>query len=176
MFNGISLKVSGIITAYKLYIKMKMREVAVEEQIQWVLSYVQGGLADIWKKNVLEDLEEEELEYESVGEFLAAIKKEFRGGEEESVKVAELKRLEQGESMMEEFVQKFRRVARKSGYKGRLLIEEFKRGINGIIRRKLIEAERPLTSIEQWYKCATNLDRHWRESKRKKEKLKEQQE
>ena len=49
--------------------------------------------------------------------------------------------------MMEEFVQKFRRAARESGYKGRLLIEEFKRGINGIIRRKLIEAERPLTSI-----------------------------
>jgi len=94
MFNGILLKVSGFITAYKLYIKMKMREMAVEEQIQWVLSYVQGGLAEIWKKNVLEDLEEEELEYELVGEFLAAIKKEFRGGEEELVKVAELKRLE----------------------------------------------------------------------------------
>jgi len=44
----------------------------------------------------LEDLEGEELEYESVGEFLAEIKKEFRGGEEELLKVAELKRLEQG--------------------------------------------------------------------------------
>jgi len=52
----------------------------------------------------LEKLEEGELEYESVGEFLAAIKKEFREGEEESVKVAELKRLEQGERTMEEFV------------------------------------------------------------------------
>ena len=46
-----------------------MREVAVEEQIQWVLSYVQGGLADIWKENVLENLKEGELEYESVGNF-----------------------------------------------------------------------------------------------------------
>jgi len=44
----------------------------------------------------LEDLEGGELEYESVGEFLAEIKKEFRGGEEELLKVAELKRLEQG--------------------------------------------------------------------------------
>ena len=40
------------------------------------------------------------------------------------------------------------------------MIEEFKRRMNGIIRRKLMEAERPLTSIEQWYKSATNLDRH----------------
>jgi len=30
-------------------------------------------------------------------------------------------------------------------------VEEFKRDINGGIRRKLIEAENPPTSIEQWY-------------------------
>ena len=83
---------------------MKMREVAVEEQIQWVLSYVQGGLADIWKENVLENLKEGELEYESVGEFLVAIKKEFEEGEEELVKVAELRRLEQGGKIIEEFM------------------------------------------------------------------------
>ena len=38
---------------------------------------------------------------------------------------------------------------RGSEYEGRLLIEEFKRGINKMIRRKLIETERPLTSTEQ---------------------------
>jgi len=42
----------------------------------------------------LEDLKERTLEYESVGKFLAAIKKEFGEEEKESVKVAELKRLE----------------------------------------------------------------------------------
>jgi len=49
---------------------------------------------------------------------------------------------------MEEFVQEFRRAVRGSGYKGRPLIEEFKRGLNRMIRRKLMEAERSLTSIE----------------------------
>jgi len=43
----------------------------------------------------------QQLEYESVGEFLAAIKKEFEGEEEELVKVAELKKLEQGGRMIE---------------------------------------------------------------------------
>ena len=172
MFNGTSSKVSGFVIACKLYIKMKMREAAVEKQIQWVLLYIQGGLADIWKENILEDLEEGELEYESVEEFLTAIKKEFGGGKEESVKVAELKRAEQGGRMMEKFVQEFRRAARGSEYEGRPLIEEFKRGINERIRRKLMEAERPPTSIEQWYECAINLDRHWRESRRKEERLK----
>ena len=52
-FNGSSRKVARFITACKLYIHMKMRGVSVEEQIQWVLSYMQGGSADIWKENVL---------------------------------------------------------------------------------------------------------------------------
>ena len=51
----------------------------------------------MWKENVLEELEIGELEFETVGEFLAEIKKEFREGEEESVKVAELRKLEQGD-------------------------------------------------------------------------------
>jgi len=99
----------------------------------------------------LEELEAGELEFETVGEFLAEIKKEFSGEEEESVKAAELKKLEQEGKIMEEFVQEFKRVARGSGYEGRLLVEEFKREMNGVIRRKLIEAENQPGSIEQWY-------------------------
>ena len=105
-------------------------------------------MADIWKKNVLKDLEEGILEYELVGEFLAAIKKEFGEGEEKSVKVAELKKLEQGEKMMEKFVQEFRKVAKGSRYEERPLVEEFKREMNRVIRRKLMKAERSPTSIE----------------------------
>lgn len=80
--------------AYKLYIRMKMRGVVVEGQIQWILLYVQGGLANMWKENILENLEGGLLEYEIVGEFLADIRKEFEEDNEEMVKVAELKRLE----------------------------------------------------------------------------------
>ena len=42
----------------------------------------------------MEDLEAELLEYEIAGEFLTDIKKEFGGGDEEIVKVAELRRIE----------------------------------------------------------------------------------
>ena len=67
--------------------------------------------------------------------------------------------------MMEEFVQEFKRAARESGYKGRPLVGEFKRGMNGAIRRKLMEAKNQPGSIKQWYKRTTALNRNWRESK-----------
>jgi len=160
VFDGISSKVSGFVTACKLYLRMKIREAAVEKQIQWILSYVQEGSADVWKENVLENLEAEMLEYKTVREFLTDIRKEFRERDKEVVKVAELKRLEQGGKMMKEFIQEFQRAARGSRYKGRPLVEEFKRGMSGMIRRKLMETERPPTSKEQWHICTTNFDRH----------------
>jgi len=126
IFNGEAGKVGGFITACRLYLKMKMRGNTVEEQVQWVLTYVQGGSADVWKENIMEELESGEVEYESVEEFLTTLKKEFGGGEEESVKAAELRKLEQGGKTMEEFVQEFKRAARGSGYEGRPLVEEFK--------------------------------------------------
>jgi len=154
---------------------MKLRGNMVEEQVQWVLTYVQGGSADVWKENIMDKLESGEAEYELVKEFLTCLRKEFGRGEEKSVKAAELRKMEQGGKMMEEFIQEFKRAARGSGYKGRPLVEEFKRGMNGGIRRKLIEAENPLTSIEQWYRSATALNRNWRESRREEERLRKKE-
>jgi len=103
-FDRIPLKVSRFVGACKLYIRMRLRETLVEEQIQWILSYVQDRLTDIWKENVIEELETGEIEFESAGEFLAEIRREFGGGDKESVKIAELKKIEQGGRIMEEFV------------------------------------------------------------------------
>ena len=97
----------------------------------------------------MEELESGEIEYETAEEFLISLKKEFGEGEEELVKVAELRKLEQGGRTMEEFVQEFKRVARGSRYKGRPLMEEFKRRMNEGIRRKLMEVENLLASIKQ---------------------------
>ena len=47
IFNGEAGRVGGFITACRLYIKMRLRGNTMEEQIQWVLTYVQGGSADV---------------------------------------------------------------------------------------------------------------------------------
>jgi len=40
IFNGEAGKVGGFVTACRLYLRMKMREATVEEQVFWVLSHV----------------------------------------------------------------------------------------------------------------------------------------
>ena len=52
----------------------------------------------------MDELESGEMEYEMVEDFLTNLRKEFGGGEEKSVKAAELRKLEQGGKTMEEFV------------------------------------------------------------------------
>ena len=104
---------------------------------------------DVWKENILKDLELEKVEFESAEEFLLELKKKFGEEDEKLVKVVELKRVEQGERTIKEFMQEFDRAARESEYGERALVEKFKREINGVIRRKLIEAERMPMSIEQ---------------------------
>ena len=47
VFNGTLSKISEFVTAYRLYIRMKMRGAIVKEQIQWILLYIKRGLADV---------------------------------------------------------------------------------------------------------------------------------
>jgi len=59
-----------------------------------VLLYIQEGSVNIWKKNIIEDLERELLNYKVVGEFLADLREEFGGEDKEANKVAKLRRSE----------------------------------------------------------------------------------
>jgi len=54
LFNRVLSKVSGFITRCKLYIKNRLAGATVKEQVQWVLSHVQGELANILKENILD--------------------------------------------------------------------------------------------------------------------------
>jgi len=71
-------------------------------------------VVDVWKENLLEDLEAEVLEYKTAEEFLIDLREKFERRKKEMVKAVELRRLEQGGKTMKEFVQEFRKAARRS--------------------------------------------------------------
>lgn len=79
--------------------------------------------------------------------------------------------MEQEEKSYNKYVQKFKKVARRSSYKRWSLIEEFKRRLNRTIRRKLTKVESPPTTIEEWQKRAVRLNRNQRQSRAEKRLL-----
>ena len=127
--------------------------------------YVQGGIAEAWKDNLLDELAKGESEVELAEQLFAKIRNNFGEILEEERKIEQLRTIEQRGRICNEYVQEFKKVARRSGYEGRPLIEEFKRGLNGAIRRKLAKAEEPPTTIGEWQERAVRLDRNQRQSR-----------
>jgi len=164
LFDGEREKVVGFINACCLYISMRMKGTGKKEKILWVLTYVQGGVAEVWKENVLEERRQGVLAVETVEELFTKMREEFEEFSEESRKVDELRLLEQREQTCNKYVQIFKKTSRGSSYEGQPLIEEFKRGLNGNIRRRLAEAESPPVTIKEWWERSVRLDQNLRQS------------
>ena len=114
---------------------------------------------------MLDELAKEESEVESVEQLFTKIRNDFGETLEEERKIEQLRTIEQGRRTCNKYMQEFKKVARGSGYEERPLIKEFKRGLNGGIRRKLAEAEEPPTTIGEWQERVVRLDRNQRQSR-----------
>ena len=99
---------------------------------------------------MLDELAERESKVESAEQLFIKIRNDFGETLEKERKIEQLRTIEQGGRTCNEYMQEFKKVARESGYEGRSLIKEFKRGLNRSIRRKLAEAEELLTTIGEW--------------------------
>jgi len=126
---------------------------------------VQGGVVEAWKDNLLDELAKRESEVESAEQLFIKIRNDFGETSEEERKIEQLQMIKQGSRTCDEYVQEFKKVARGSGYERQPLIEEFKRGLNGAIRRKLAEAEELPSTIGEWQERAVRLDRNQRQSR-----------
>jgi len=119
----------------------------------------------MWKDNILDEIAKGTSVVQTVKQLFAKIRQEFGEFDKESRKVNELRVLEQEGKTVDEYVQEFKRAARGSGYKGRALVEEFKRGLNGVVKRRLVEAESPPTTITQWQERVVQLDHNMKQSR-----------
>jgi len=165
IFSGKIEEVSIFVNAAHLYIRMKMAEEAAVTQMAWVLLYVQEGIAEAWKNNLLDELAKGESEVELAEQLFAKIRNDFGETSEEERKIEQLRTIEQRGRTCNEYMQEFKKIARGSGYEGRPLIEEFKRGLNRAIRRKLAKAEEPPTTIGEWQERVVRLDKNQRQSR-----------
>jgi len=96
VFSGRIEDVSVFINVACLYIRMKMTEEAAATQVAQVLSYIQGGIAEAWKDNLLDELAKGESEVESAEQLFTKIRNNFGETSEKERKIEQLRTIEQG--------------------------------------------------------------------------------
>ena len=143
LFSGKIEKISVFINTAHLYLSMKIIKESKAIKMVWVLSYIQREVTEVWKDNLLDELSKGELEVETVEELFSKIRNKFGKTVEEERKIEQLRTIKQGGRICNEYVQEFKKIARESSYERWPLIEEFKRGLSGVLRRKLAKAESP---------------------------------
>jgi len=116
LFSGKMEEVEVFINAAHLYLRMKMMGESESTKMAWMLSYVQGGVAEAWKDNLLDKLSKRESEVEMAEELFSKIRNEFGEIAEEERKVEQLRTIEQEGRMYNKYIQEFKKIARGSGY------------------------------------------------------------
>ena len=114
VFSGKIEEVSTFVNAARLYIRIKMTEEVVVTQVAWLLLYVQGGIVEAWKDNLLDELAKGELEVELAEQLFTKIRNDFGETSEEERKIEQLRTIEQGERTCDEYVQEFKKITRGS--------------------------------------------------------------
>ena len=140
-FTGKMEDMSAFINTSQLYLSMKMTGELKTTKMAWMLSYVQRGVVEAWKNNILDELSQGISEVSTATKLFAKMRNEFEKTAEEEKKTEQLRTIEQESRTHDKYVQEFKKVARESDYERGPLIEKFKRRLNKAIRRKLAEAE-----------------------------------
>jgi len=83
----------GFVNVCCLYTEARLGGVDNKGKISWALSYVQGGVAEVWKNNVLEKINKGTSEVETMEELFKKMREEFGEFNKESRKVDELRLL-----------------------------------------------------------------------------------
>ena len=87
LFSGKIKKISTFINTAHLYLSMKITGELEATRMAWVLSYVQGRVAEAWKDNFLDKLSKEESEIEMAEELFGKMRNKFGEMVEEERKI-----------------------------------------------------------------------------------------
>ena len=131
----------------------------------WAILYMNQGLVHEWHDVYLED-KEGNYHFDMLQAFFEAVQEKFGDPDRWSTKIYKLCMITQGDKMVDEHVQSFKKAACRSGYSGYTLVEEFKHSLNAQLREQVSNLNRIPETIDRWYQQAMCLDRQWRWAKK----------
>jgi hypothetical protein len=136
-----------------------------DKKISFILSYLAGGNAAIWKQQFIqmkieehEEVNTEEPNWGTYKEFIEALKKTCQPYDEPAEAFEDMKRMRLGDSSITEHNSRFRLLFSQTGKKDSLALTDFYREmLPWGLQSPIIRSEHPPKTLEEWYTKATNF-------------------
>jgi hypothetical protein len=151
-----------------VYIYLKVNRYTYDnndKKISFILSYLTGGDAAIWKQQFIQTKIEEheeagtkELNWGTYKDFVEALKKTFQPYDKPAEALEDMKKLHLGNNSITEHNFKFRLLVSQTGMKDSpALTNLYWETLPWGLQSPIIRSEHPLGTLEEWYIKATNF-------------------
>jgi hypothetical protein len=136
-----------------------------EKKISFILSYLAGEDAAVWKQQFIQAEIEESLEsntnepdWGNYKVFVEALKKTFQPYNEPAEALEDIKKLHLGDGSITEHNSKFRLLVSQTGMKdSSALTDLYRETLPWGLQSPIIRSEHPLKTLEEWYTKSTNF-------------------
>jgi Ty3 transposon capsid-like protein len=151
-----------------VYVYLKVNKATYDnddKKISFILSYLTGGDAAVWKQQFIqtkieesEEAKTDEPNWGTYKEFVEALKKTFQPYDEPGEALEEMKKLCLGDGSITEHNSRFRLLVSQIGMKDSLaLMDLYQETLPWGLQSPIIRSEHHPKMLEEWYTKATNF-------------------
>jgi hypothetical protein len=148
-----------------VYIYLKQTYDNNDKKIFFILSYLTGGDAAIWKQQFVQTkIEEhernntEEPDWGTYTSFVEALKKTFQPYDEPAEALDDMKKMRLEDNSIMEHNSRFRLLVSQTGMtESPALIDLYRETLPWALQSPIIRSEHPPKTLEEWYTKATNF-------------------
>jgi Retrotransposon gag protein len=151
-----------------VYVYLKVNKATYDndgKKISFILFYLTGGDAAVWKQQFIqtkieesEEAKTDEPNWGTYKEFVKALKKRFQPYDEPGKALEEIKKLRLGDGSITEHNSRFRLLVSQIGMKDSLVLTDlYRETLPWGLQSPIIWSEHPPKMLEEWYTKATNF-------------------
>jgi Ty3 transposon capsid-like protein len=136
-----------------------------DKKISFILSYLTGGDAAVWKQQFIqtkikenEEAGNDKPDWGTYKEFMEALKQTFQPYNEPAEALEDIKKLHLTDGSIMEHNLKFRLLVSQTGMKDSLALTDlYRETLPWSLQSPIIRSEHPPKTLEEWYAKATNF-------------------
>ena len=137
-FDGTMKDTKSFVSSIMLYIKGREPEFGTtESKIMFALSYMQGGKAQFWRNEAINQIAMGHKPFESFKDFLEKLEAQFGDPNPKATAVGRLKTMRQGNMSADEFILQFKAEASQTDLGDAALVEYLKAGLNASLFKSI---------------------------------------